>query len=330
MNKEIISVVTGASGFVGSHLVDLLLEKGHKVVCIVRKTSNLRWLENKPVEIFDKGLFDKNALKEVLQNADYLFHVAGVVKAKKEEGYFRGNVETTRNLLDALVEVNPGIKKVVVISSLTACGPATIEKPCTEETEPHPITTYGRSKVAQEKLCAEYMDKLPITIVRPPAIYGERDTEIYLVFKTYSKGLMTLVGFNRKLVSLIHVKDLVDGIYLAGMSDKSKGRIYFVSSEEFYEWPQIGNAIAKVFGKKALTVRLPHFLVYTVAVFAQFFAMFSSKPATFNIEKAKDFVQEAWTCDVTRAKEELGFRQNISLEDGLKRTISWYKENKWL
>jgi nucleoside-diphosphate-sugar epimerase len=330
MNNEIISVVTGASGFVGSHLVDLLLEKGHKVICILRKTSSRRWLENKPVEIFDKGLFDKDALKEVLKNADYLFHVAGVVKAKKEEGYFKGNVETTRNLLDALVEVNPGIKKVVVISSLTACGPATIEKPCTEESEPHPITTYGRSKVAQEKLCKEYMDKLPITIVRPPAIYGERDTEIYLVFKTYSKGLMTLVGFNRKLLSLVHVKDLVDGIYLAGISDKSTGRIYFISSEEFYEWPQIGEMIAKVFGKKALTIRLPHFLVYTVAVFAQFFAMFSSKPATFNIEKAKDFVQEAWTCDVTRAKEELGYRQNVSLEEGLKRTISWYKENKWL
>jgi len=110
MNNEIISVVTGASGFVGSHLVDLLLEKGHKVICILRKTSSRRWLENKPVEIFDKGLFDKDSLKEVLKNADYLFHVAGVVKAKKEEGYFKGNVETTRNLLDALVEVNPGIK----------------------------------------------------------------------------------------------------------------------------------------------------------------------------------------------------------------------------
>ncbi len=329
MNKN-ISVVTGANGFVGSHLVDYLLEKGDEVHCIVRKTSSLKWLEGKNVTIHDCGLFDKDELKKVLNNVDYLYHVAGVVKAKKEEGYFNGNVKTTRNLLDAVVEVAPKIKRVLIVSSLTASGPSKLDNPVTEETQTNPITTYGRSKVAQEELVATYMDKLPITIVRPPAIYGDRDTEIYLVFKTYKQGLMTLVGFNHKELSIIYVKDLVRGIYLAATKEIAKGETYFISSKEFYNWPQIGKVIHNAMGKGAITLRLPHFLVYTVATFAQFFSMFSSKPATFNLEKARDFVQEAWTCDTTKSQKDLGFVEQYSLEDGMKHTIEWYKREKWL
>lgn len=331
MNSKIISVVTGANGFVGSHLVDLLIKEGHKVKCIVRKSSNLRWLEGKDVEIFDCGLFDKNGLKEVLKDADYLFHVAGVVKAKNEDGYFKGNVETTRNLLDSLLEINKEIKRVVIVSSQTAGGPSvSLNQPKKESDPSEPITTYGRSKKAQEDLAKSYMDKLPITIARAPAIYGERDTEIYLVFKTYKAGLFTLIGFNDKRLSLIHVADLVRGLYLCTQTDKSIGQTYHISSDKFYTWPEIGEEIKKSFGRKALTLRLPHFLVYSVAAIAQFFAMFSSKAATFNLEKAKDFVQTYWTLDVTKAKEELGYTQMVSISEGIKRTIDWYKENKWL
>src|SRR4030042_1031294 len=184
MKKHDISVVTGGTGFLGSHLVDYLLSEGHKVRCIVRKSSNLKWLQNKPIEIFVTGLFDKDKLRDVLKGVDYLFHVAGVVKAKKPEGYFKGNVETTRNLLEVVKEVNPNIKRILVVSSQTACGPSLDGKHCNEETKQHPITTYGRSKFAQEELAKSYMNELPITIVRPPAVYGERDTEIYLFFKT--------------------------------------------------------------------------------------------------------------------------------------------------
>jgi len=141
---------------------------------------------------------------------------------------------------------------------------------------------------------------------------------------------MTLVGFNHKEVSIIYVKDLVHGIYLAATNEKSKSQIYFISSKEFYNWPQIGKIIHKAMGKGAITLRLPHVLVYTVAAFAQFFSMFSSKPATFNLEKARDFVQEAWTCDTTKAQKELGFSEKYSLEEGMKATIDWYKKEKWL
>lgn len=330
MESKNISVVTGASGFVGSHMVDYLLSKGHQVKCILRESSSKRWLENKPIEFFYTGLFDKEKLKDVLKDADYLFHIAGVVKAKNEEGYFKGNVETTRTLLDVLCEVNPQIKRVIIVSSQTACGPSLDGKPCTEETKEHPITTYGRSKLAEEQLAKKYMDRLSITIVRLPAVYGERDTEIYQVFKTYKMGIMTLVGFDEKKLNLIHVADAVHGIYLAAVSENSKSKIYFIASEEIYNWEQISKTISIAFGRKALIVRVPHFIVYLVAAIAEFFALFSSKAATFNLEKAKDFVQKNWTCDVSKAKNELGYRQNIPLDEGMKRTINWYREVKWL
>ncbi len=331
MNTKIISVVTGANGFVGSHLVDLLISKGHTVRCLVRGSSNLRWLEGKDVEIHKYGLFDKEGQKKVLTNADYLFHVAGVVKAKDEAGYFNGNVETTRNLLDTVLEVNQNIKRIVIVSSQTASGPSDDLNTPKKENDPSlPITTYGRSKKAQEDLAKSYMDKLPITIARAPAIYGERDTEIYLVFKTYKYGLFTLIGFNDKRLSLIHVSDFVNGLYLCAVTDKAVNQIYHITSEVFYTWPQVGKEIQKSFGRKALTLRLPHFLVYSVAAVAQFFAIFSSSAATFNLEKAKDFVQTYWTLDCTKAKEDLGYHQSVSISDGIKRTIDWYKENKWL
>jgi dihydroflavonol-4-reductase len=330
MNDKKISVVTGGSGFVGSHLVDLLISKGHQVKCIVRETSSLKWLENKDVEIIKCGLFDKDALKEILKDVNYLFHVAGVVKSKKVDGYYKGNVETTRNLLDTLVQVNPKIERVLIVSSQTACGPSINQVAVTEETKPNPITTYGKSKLAQEELSKEYFNRLPITIVRPPAVYGPRDTEIYLVFKTYKQGLMTIVGFDKKEVSLVHVTDLVEGIYLAATNQNSNGETYFISSKEFYNWPQVAEVIKKSMGKGAIKIRFPHALVYTVAAFAQFFAMFSSKPATMNLEKAKDFVQKYWTCDISKAEKELGYSQKVSLEEGMKQTIDWYKENKWL
>jgi nucleoside-diphosphate-sugar epimerase len=141
---------------------------------------------------------------------------------------------------------------------------------------------------------------------------------------------MTLVGFNHKELSIIYVKDLVQGIYFAATKDISKGETYFISSKEFYNWPQIGKVIKNAMGKGAINLRLPHFLVYTVATFAQFFSMFSKKPATFNLEKARDFVQEAWTCDTTKAQKELGFVEQYSLSEGMKNTIDWYKKEKWL
>lgn len=330
MEKRKVAAVTGANGFVGSHLVDLLIENDNEVRCITRKTSNLRWLEGKPIKNYDCGLYDKEGLKEALKDVNILYHVAGIVKAKTTEDYIKGNVEPTGILLDVILEVNPKIERVVIISSQVVSGPSSEGSVVNEETVPQPITRYGKSKLAQEQLAHQYSDRLPITIIRPPAVYGERDTEIYLVFKTYKMGLMTLIGFDRKEVSLIHVKDLVDGIYLAANNEQAVNQTYFISSKEYYNWKQVGKIIGKYMGNNALTINIPHSIIFIIAAVAQFFSMFSSKAATFNIEKAKDFIQKYWTCDITKAEKQLGYKPQISLDEGMKRTIEWYREVKWL
>ncbi len=330
MNSSPISIVTGANGFVGSHLVDNLLGKGHKVRCLVRKSSNLRWLEGKDVEIFDCGLWDKEGIAKAFESCDYVFHVAGVVKSKKPEGYFKGNVEATKNLLDVVKENKINLKRFVVVSSQTAVGPSIDEIPVNEESECKPITTYGRSKLEQEKTALSYYPEIPITICRAPAVYGERDTEIFIYFQTFNKGLTSIIGFDKKVVSLIHVIDLVEGIYLSAINEKSNGEIYFISSEKVYNWDEVGKITSKVLKKKAIKIKIPHFIVFTIAAIAQFFALFSSKPATLNIEKAKDLTQHAWTCDTSKAIKDLGYRQNISIEEGIKRTCDWYKKMKWI
>ncbi len=331
LNREgSIAVVTGANGFVGSHLVDYLLAKKHKVRCITRKSSNLRWLEGKEVEIFDCGLKDKDGLRKAFQNAEYIYHVAGIVKSKTAEGYFDGNVETTRCLLETAVEAKDSIKRFIIVSSQTAGGPSLDGKPVTENSPFKPITTYGRSKLAQEDLARSFMDRLPITICRAPAVYGERDTEIFIFFQTFNKGLMTTIGFDKKLVSLIHVVDLAEGFYLAATSDAAMGQLYYISSEEPVTWEEVGNITSRVLNKKPFKVKVPHTIVFIIAAIAQFFSLFRKQAATLNIEKARDITQKAWICDTSKAMNELGYRQKISLEEGIKRTCNWYKEMGWI
>ncbi len=330
MQTQEIAVVTGANGFVGSHLVDSLLSKGFKVRCIVRKSSNLKWLDGKTIEIFDTGLFDKDGLRKAFKDANYIYHVAGVVKSKTKEGYYNGNVETTRNLLEVAIENLSTLKRFLLVSSGTVTGPSFDGKPLNEKSECNPITTYGKSKLEGEKTVLSYKDKLPITICRAPAVYGERDTEIFIYFQTFSKGLTTTIGFNKKELSLIHVADLVEGFYLASTSEKAKGEIYFIGSEKFYTWQEINSITSRVLNKKPIIPKIPHSLVYTISDFAQFFAMFSNKPATLNIEKAKDITQQFWIFDTSKAVKELGYKQKLSLEEGIKRTCDWYKEMKWI
>lgn len=330
MEKKEIAVVTGGTGFVGSHLVDLLLSKGYEVWCIVRKSSNTKWLNGKNVKLLNCGLNDKNELLKVIKDVDYIFHVAGVVKSKTKEGYFHGNVETTKNLLETVIENKINLKRFVVVGSLTASGPSLDGAPVNEQSPCNPITTYGESKLEEEKLALSYKEQIPITICRAPAVYGQRDTEIFIYFKSFSKGLTTLIGFDEKKLSLIHVMDLVEGIYQSALSEKSIGEVYFISSEEFYTWEQINNITARIFNKKPLVIRIPHFVVYLISAVAQFFSYFSSKAATLNLEKAKDLTQKYWICDTSKAKEHFNYKQKISIEEGIKQTIKWYKEQGWI
>lgn len=323
--------VTGATGFIGSHLVDELLKKGYKIKCLVRKTSNLRWLVGKPVEYFYGGLFDNEVLAEAVKDADYVYHIAGVTFAKTKKEYFKGNSEATKNFIEVCYKANPGLKRFLFVSSQTAVGPSPDkDHPVDENTEYHPITTYGRSKMEAEKAVIEYFDKMKCTIIRAPAVYGPRDYAILEYFKAMSMGLQALIGFQEKLVSLIHGLDLVDGIILAAEAEAAVSQIYFITSERFYSWKEVGKLTTRLMGKKTIRIKIPHFAVYTVGAFAQFFSMFQKKPAILNLEKCRDLTRQYWTCSPEKAQRELGFKENLGLEKGFIQTIEWYRKQGWI
>ncbi len=325
-------LVTGATGFVGSHLVDLLLDRGYAVRCLVRKTSNLQWLANKPVELVEGSLQDVQSLEQAVQGIEGVFHIAGVIAARSERGYFEANQKGTRNLLQAVLRYNPTIQRFLHMSSLAAVGPApSLDQPVTEDTPPHPITAYGRSKAAAEREVLAVQDQLPVTIIRPPAVYGPRDAALVALFQTIVRGIVPLIGLKEKYVSLVHVADLVRGTLLAFESPKAAGEIFFISSERFYTWEEVGTTVIRAAGKRRyFKVKIPHALVLTIAGFSEFLGRFSTKPPVFNLDKGRDFIQPYWICSVDKAKRLLGYRQEVEIDQGVPETLQWYIEQGWI
>lgn len=326
------ALVTGGTGFIGSHVVEKLLDLGFDVRCIIRETSNLRWLEGKTVELFEATLFDKVSLQKAVIGVDYIFHIAGLTFAKDINEFMKGNKEATQNLLEVAFEHTSNLKRFIFLSSQTVTGPAkSLDLPVDESTICNPITSYGKSKKATEDEILKYMHKFPITIIRAPAVYGPREEAIYAIFKSVKFGLATMVGFKPKYVSLIHSEDLSRGIVEAALTENTAGQIYFVSSDEFYTWGRLIPLIAEKMNKKfVLKLKLPHFLVLATAGISEFFGKFAKHPPVFNYEKGIDFIQDYWICSIEKAKKDFGFRQKVSIEDGIQGTIDWYKENKWL
>ncbi len=324
------ALVTGATGFIGSHLVELLLRKGYSVRCLLRKTSDTVWLDGLPIEKVYGGLSDLPALQAAVEGVEYVYHSAGLTKAKTAEGYFTANAVGTQNILAATLNHNLKLKRFVLVSSQTAAGPSPGKTPITEEKSPRPITNYGRSKWEAERECHRLMQMIPITIVRPPAVYGPRDRDVFEFFHTMSRGLQPMVGWEEKYVSLIHVADLVTGIVMAAEAEKAAGQTYFITSKDVYGWREIGDTTREALGRSAFRLRIPEFGVYALAAVAELLAVFSSKPALINIEKARDMVQDYWTSDGGKARRDLGFESQISLRDGIRSTVAWYREKGWL
>jgi nucleoside-diphosphate-sugar epimerase len=324
------ALVTGATGFIGSHLVELLLQKKYAVRCLLRTTSSTKWLKNLPVEYAYGDLFDDAALDAAVEGVDVVYHSAGLTKARTKEEYYRGNVIGTRNLLAAVRRRSQGLRRFVYISSQAAAGPSPDPTPITEDVQPHPITTYGRTKRQGEEECLALMPSLPATIVRPPVVYGPRDKDVFEFFHTVYRGLQPIVGFGEKFVSLVHVLDLIRGIVLAAESPRALGETYFISSTRTYGWKEIGDVTKRILQKRVLRIRIPETGVFVVAGLAELGARVSRKAALINLEKARDMVQDYWTCDSSKARRDFGYEQQISLEEGVQGTIRWYQEEGWL
>jgi nucleoside-diphosphate-sugar epimerase len=329
MENKIVSFVTGANGFVGSHLVDYLLEQGHEVHAIVRASSNLQWLDGKNVSLHTCGLNSAEDLKLAFQGANYIYHIAGVVKALTKDGFMKGNVEMTRNVMEAAAHIS-SIKRVLVTSSMAATGYAEMGSDVDENSPLRPIEPYGDSKVAQEEVAKEYADRVPSTIVRPPGVYGPRDTEIFAFFKAINNGVSAMMGFTAKEMSLIHVRDLVQGMFQAATNENSVGEVYFLGSLECYNWKQLGDYASKAMNKKTWTIKIPHFVIFILGFFGQILESWFGMDVALNKDRAYRITRPSWYCNSGKAVKELGFQQTVPIEEGFKSTIDWYKEKGWL
>ena len=328
--------VTGGTGFIGSHLVEHLVDQGYHVTCLIRKTSNLRWLDHllatksPQVELVIGDLHDSNVLVEQVRDASLVFHLAGLTKAPNAATYDRVNAGGTEHLIEACLGSQTNLNRFVYCSSLAAVGPSNDATPNTEDVTPQPLTDYGSSKLKGELIVRTYTDRLPITIIRPPAVYGPRDADIFLFFQMINRGVIPILGDADKLLSLVHVKDLVAGLYTAALSERAIGGTYFLTDGDIHTWRGIERVIADVLEKRPIKVKVPFFLLDFISIFTEAAAKITRQIPTLNRQKVRDLKQRFWICDSTKAQKELGYRPTYFLEKGIQQTADWYRANDWL
>lgn len=298
--------------------------------CLVRYSRpNLGWISELPIEIVRGSYYSIDSLKPALRDVDYVLHIAGVTKAKTPREYHDGNVLATKNLLEA-ASGYPRLKKFTFVSSLSAAGPSLDGTPLREDSPSTPITAYGVSKLEAETVCQLYAKNIPITILRPPPVYGPRDGDILQIFRWINKGVEPVFGTHHKRLSLIYGPDLARAIVDATLNDRTTGETYFVSDPKIHTLSETLETAARILGRRTIRVRLPSYLLYAGAGISEFLMSFASSPATLNVEKARDLLQPYWVCDPGKFTEHTGFQTQVTLDEGLRTTIRWYKESGWL
>jgi len=324
------SLVTGSNGFIGSHLVEMLLQKNHDVTCLIRKTSNLQWIHKLPVHFLYGDVTDFDSLKPVVKGKDYIFHLGGSLRSKTEQGFYRVNYNGTLNLLNACKQNPVPLKKFIYVSSQAAAGPAPTTVPLKESDTPQPISRYGKSKLKAEQAVQNFNCHFPITIIRPPAVYGPHDDDILEIFKFVKWGIKPIIGKNDKFISLIHIKDLINGILLTIDNSTANGQTYFLANDPIYSIIEIQSEIEKTMHKRAIKIRVPEVLLDIYAFLSEFFSKLTNTIALVNRDKALELKQQFWLVDNSKAKHELGFVPEISLSEGIKQTYNWYRKQGWL
>lgn len=323
--------VTGANGFLGSHLVDRLLARGDEVHVLVRKTSNLQWLLGKDVQFhYGDVIGDGKGLREGLKGADVLLHVAGILKANRPSAYYEVNAHGTANVLERCLEVRPQIRRIVVVTSLAAHGPNAGDRFATENDECHPMGDYGKSKRDQELVVLKYRDRLPVTIVRPPAIYGPRDEQILSFFRMVQWGVAFLPRDGLGILNMAHVSDVVSGILLAAEHPKAVGEIFFIGEDKNHTWREAAAAIAASLKKKVWNVGMPAALIYGVSGVAEGLGRMLRRTFSLNLAYARNFLQRNWAMDISKAGRLLDYRPAFPLTVGAAETAAWYFQEGWL
>jgi nucleoside-diphosphate-sugar epimerase len=331
-------LITGASGFIGSFLVEKALDQNMEVWAGVRRSSSREYLQDKRLRFIDLHFGDKEKLKRQLADFfstngkfDYIIHNAGITKTLNVKEFDTVNFVNTRNLVEALIETGATPRKFLLMSSLSAYG-AGDEKnytPFKLSDMPVPNTVYGKSKLKAEQLLTSLTD-FPYMILRPTGVYGPREKDYFLMLKVVRAGFDVGAGFNPQRLTFIYVKDLADAAFLALESPLVNKR-YFVADGDVYTGKEYTCLVKETLGKKfVLNIKIPLWLLKCASIVAEDLSKLTGKPSTLNRDKYKIMRQRNWACDITPLVNELGFSPKYSLIDGLKESVDWYKENGWL
>ena len=333
MEKKIL--ITGASGFVGSFIVEEALRRGMETWVAVRGTSSHQFLTDERIHFLEIDLSARiqtfQRLSEV--SFDYVVHAAGLTKTTNPNDFFRVNTLGTRNLVDALKDTQKSLQKMVYMSSLSIFGPIHEQQPyqeITEADEPQPNTVYGESKLLAEKYLEAAEAPFPIVVLRPTGIYGPREKDYFMMAKSIKAHTDFSVGFRQQDITFVYVKDVVDAVFLA-LEKGAGGRKYFLSDGQVYQSSTFSNLIKQELGSPwCLHITAPIWLLRVVTWCGEGLARLTGRVSALNNDKFHILRQRNWRCDIEPARRELGYNPKYQLEQGVKETIAWYKEQGWL
>jgi nucleoside-diphosphate-sugar epimerase len=312
-----IALVTGASGFVGSNLVDCLLERDYHVKVLVRRSSNLRWLEGRPVDRVEADLGKPLALPF----CDVVFHVAGVIRGGSWGEFLEGNRDLSRRVFEGAHAA-----RFVHVSSLAAAGPGE----GLDETVPcAPVSLYGKSKWEGEQEVWRRRDRIPVTVIRPPVVYGPRDLGILDLYRLVGWGLSPRIG-KGMLLSIVHVRDLVKGIALAAESPAAANEVFYMGHPRPETMAGILESIARAMGRRPLRVPVPDRVLRFLGAVTEDAAGFLGFSPMFGRDKAMEMTQRAWSCSSAKARRILGWEASVPLDRGMAETMEWYRAHDLL
>lgn len=326
-------LVTGSTGFIGKRLVAALQENGFVVRVFLRNESVSEGLFSESAEVVRGGYHDRAALAAAVEGVQRIIHLAGVTKAADEAGFDSGNVYPAEQMLEAVKRHNPDLKRFLLVSSLAAAGPAREGSVGLRESDaPQPVSAYGRSKLRGEGVCLKCAGSVSVTIIRPPAVYGPGDRDILQIFQMMQKGMLVSAGnASRQRFSMIYVDDLVAGIINAACAKKAAGRIYYLAAPRPYSWEDLIAAVKPAMGfRRLMRITLPKPLVFVLGAILGAIGAITGTLPLINRDKANELVQDFWVCSPDRAAAELGFHAETSLEEGVAKTVAWYRDKGWM
>lgn len=318
--------LTGATGFVGSHLADALLAAGHDVRCLVRSPARATALGEAGGTLVEGALEDEDALRRLLDGAEVLHHVAGLIGARTLDDFERVNRAGTFAI--ARLAREAGVRRMVHVSSLAVSGPTVPGRPLEEADRDRPVTPYGRSKQAGEE--AVRASGVAFTIVRPPVVYGPRDRQVLRLFRIAKTGVAPLLGDGTQELSFVHAADLARALMAAGESPATEGRTYHAAHPERVTQRAFVQAIGRAVGRSVRTLPLPPLVVRGALWSTGAFARVLGRATLLSHEKADELLAPAWTCSSEALARDAGWRAGIPLEEGLRETAEWYRRAGWL